>query len=63
VTEEKSEDTLLQEDPPDYVNEVDSFGYEPLHYGTEPGFQAELATSITGKLKNFYPTFFSSLSL
>jgi hypothetical protein len=41
VNEEKSEDTLLQEDPPDYMNEVDSLGDAPFHSATETGLHSE----------------------
>jgi hypothetical protein len=30
LSEEKSEDTMLQEDPPDYMMEVDSLGEIPI---------------------------------
>jgi len=63
MPEEKSEDTLLQEDPLDYVFEEDSFNCDPIYHRPEPGSQTEERTSLSGKLKNFCPTFFSSLSL
>jgi len=63
VTDDKSKDTLLHEYPPDYMNEVDSFGDAPIHYDSEPGPLLEETTSLTGKLKLLCPTLFSSLTL
>jgi hypothetical protein len=49
--EEKSEDTLLQEDPPDYMMEVDSLGEFPLHYSNVTGPPSESLNSLSGKLR------------
>jgi hypothetical protein len=64
VYEEKSEDTLLQEDPPDYMMEVDSLGEIPVpHYSTASGPPSESLDSLSGKLSFFCPALYSSLSL
>jgi hypothetical protein len=63
VPEEKIEDSILQEDPPDYVDEEDSLGCGQIHYGPEAGSQFEEATTFIGKLKYFCQNNFVSLSL
>jgi len=62
VTDDKSKDTL-HEYPPDYMNEVESFGDAPIHYDAKPSPPLEVTTSLTGKLKLLCPTLFSSLTL
>jgi hypothetical protein len=61
--DESSEDTCLQKDPPDYVTEVDSYGSEEIHYGTEFVSQPENLPTLSGKLKKLCPTLFSTLTL
>jgi hypothetical protein len=62
VCEDKSEDTLLQEDPLDYMMEVDSLGEIPSHFPpvTEP--PSETLNTLTSKLRFFCPSLFSSLT-
>ena len=61
LTDEKSEDTLLQEDLPDYMMEVDSLGDVNIHYDTETGFWSEPDSSLSGKLLSFCPSLYSTL--
>jgi hypothetical protein len=63
LSEENSEDTMLQEDPPDYMMEVDSLGEIPSHCSTETGPPSETLDSLSGKLNLFCPAFYSSLTL
>jgi hypothetical protein len=61
--EEQSEDSLLHEDPPDYMTEVDSLGDAPIHFAAECETPTDEDPTLSGKLKHFCPSFFSSLSL
>jgi len=58
--EEKTEEDDIREDPPEYVIVEDFLGSSPSFY--EPLAPDESVTLI-GKLKNFCPLFFNSLSL
>jgi hypothetical protein len=63
VVEEKSEDTLLQEDPLDYMDEEDSMGDAPFHSAAETDLPSDPVNTLLGKLKLFFPSLFSSLSM
>ena len=63
IEEDLSEETLLQEDPPEYLNEVDSLEDTTFHFEVVQGPPSEEATRLTGKLKFLCPTLFSSLTL
>jgi hypothetical protein len=58
-----SEDTLLQRDPPDYMDEADSLGSETIHYGADLWSQQETLSTLTGKLQRLFPSLYSTLSL
>jgi hypothetical protein len=63
VSEEKSEETLLQEDPPDYMMEVDSMGEIPFHSLSKTWSPSVTLNSLSNKLNFFCPSLFSSLNL
>jgi len=63
IYEEKLEDTLLQEDPPDYMMEVDSLGEILFHCTNATRPPLESLDSLSSKLSLFYPTLYYSLSL
>jgi hypothetical protein len=63
ATEEKSEDSLLQEDPPEYMQEADSLGEAPVHCETGQGSPLTDSSTFLSKLKLFCPSLYFSLSL
>jgi hypothetical protein len=60
--EDISENTELQRDPPDYMDEADSLGCENLHTRDAPSQQQECRSTLTGKLQSLCPSLFSSLT-
>lgn len=63
LIEEKSEDTLLHEDPPEYMMEVDSMADAPLQHPSRTGSTSEPLENLSSKLQYFFPTLFSLLTL
>jgi hypothetical protein len=63
VIEEKLEDTMLQEDPLDYMMEVDPMGELTILSSSGTKSPPETMDSLSSKLRFFYPSLFSSLSL
>jgi hypothetical protein len=62
LTEDKLEDTLLQEDPPDYMMEVDSEADVPTLSPARTGPPLETLDTLSSKLHLFFPSLFSSLT-
>ena len=58
-----SKNTLLQRDPPNYMDEADSLGCETLNYGADLWHQQETLSTLTGKLQRLCPSLYSTLSL
>jgi hypothetical protein len=63
VSEDKSEDSMVQEDPPKYMMEGDSLGDFPVYIPSDTNITVENSDSLTSKLRNYYPSLFYSLTL
>jgi hypothetical protein len=60
--EEVSENTELQRDPPEYMDEAESFGCTDHHTGLSTSHWREDHSTLMGKLQSLCPSLFSSLT-